>query len=136
MSTEYNYEISYGKMCIPLYRVYAAPLTGVAPIPESAFTGRENTLLAAEVDVEVSGGNFIAAYTHGDNRNIVATDSMKNFVLKHALTFEGSTLEEFLHLLGHAFLATYAQIERVRLTGRELAFTAASVPQRGVFGAS
>ncbi|MGH2479087.1 MAG: factor-independent urate hydroxylase, partial [Ktedonobacteraceae bacterium] len=50
--------------------------------------------------------------------------------------FEGSTLEGFLHLLGHAFLATYAQIERVRLTGRELAFTAASVPQRGVFGAS
>ena len=123
-------------MCIPLYRVYAAPLTGVAPIQESAFIGRENTLLAAEVDVEVYGDNFIAAYTEGDNRNVVATDSMKNFVLKHALTFEGSTLEGFLHLLGHAFLTTYAHIERVRLTGRELAFTAATVPQRDVFGAS
>ena len=136
MSTEYSYEISYGKMCIPLYRVHAAPLTGVVPIPESAFIGRENTLLAAEVDVEVYGDNFIAAYTEGDNRNVVATDSMKNFVLKHALTFEGSTLEGFLHLLGHAFLTTYAHIERVRLTGRELAFTAATVPQRDVFGAS
>ncbi|MEO7020068.1 MAG: factor-independent urate hydroxylase [Ktedonobacteraceae bacterium] len=136
MNDEYDYNISYGKIAIPLYRVYATPLTGVAPIPESAFTGRDNTLLAAEVDVEVYGGNFVAAYTEGDNSNVVATDSMKNFVLEHALAFEGSTLESFLHLLGHAFLTAYAQMEHVRLTGRELPFTAAIVPQHGSFAAS
>ena len=136
MSTEHTYEISYGKMCVPFYRVYAAPLANVAPIPESSFIGRANILFAAEVDVEVFGGNFIAAYTEGDNSNVVATDSMKNFVLRHALTYEGSTLEGFLHLLGHEFLTTYAQMERIRLTGRELAFTAASVPQNGGFAAS
>lgn len=136
MSREYHYEISYGKMCIPVYRVYAAPLQHVTPIPESAFTGRENTLFAAEVDVEVSGGNFVAAYTSGDNSSVVATDSMKNFVLKHALTFEGATLEGLLYLLGQQFLATYPQMEHVRLSGRELAFTAAAVPQNGAFAAS
>ncbi|MGH2507261.1 MAG: factor-independent urate hydroxylase [Ktedonobacteraceae bacterium] len=136
MHSGYNYEISYGKICIPLYRMYAAPLTGIAAIPESAFVGRDNILFAAEIDVEVYGSNFIAAYTEGDNSTIVATDSMKNFVLKHALAFEGSTLETFLHLLGPAFLTTYADIERLRLTGRELAFTAAMVPQNGSFAAS
>ena len=33
-----SYEISYGKLRVPLYRVYASPLSGVPPIPESAFT--------------------------------------------------------------------------------------------------
>jgi urate oxidase / 2-oxo-4-hydroxy-4-carboxy-5-ureidoimidazoline decarboxylase len=136
MSKEYHYEISYGKMCIPFYRVYAAPLTDIAPIPESSFIGRDNTLFAAEVDVEVYGNNFIAAYTEGDNSTVIATDSMKNLVLQHALTFDGSTLEGFLNLLGHTFLTTYAGIERVRLTGRELAFTAAMVPQNNNFTAS
>lgn len=136
MNQEYHYEVSYGKMRIPVYRVYATPLTGIAPIPESSFNGRMNALFAAEIDVEVYGNNFVAAYTKGDNRNVVATDSMKNFVLKHALTFDGSTLEAFLQLLGRAFLATYTNMEHVRLTGRELAFTAATVPQHDHFTAS
>lgn len=136
MDREYRYEISYGKACIPLYRVYATPLVGIVPIPESPFTGRKNRLFAAEIDIEVFGGNFLVAYTEGDNSEVVATDSMKNFVLKHALDFAGATLEDFLYLLGHKFLATYAQMERIRLTGRELAFTAATVPQDDNFGAS
>lgn len=136
MNQDYQREMSYGKMCIPLYRVYATPLTGIAPIPESSFTGKDNTLFAAQIDIEVFGNNFSKAYTDGDNRDIVATDSMKNFVLQHALTFDGSTLEGFLSQLGHAFLTTYTHIERLRLTGRELAFTAATVPHQGQFTAS
>ena len=61
MSTEYNYEISYGKAHVPFYRMYATPLSGIAPIPESSFTGRGNILFAAEVDVEVFGNNFLPA---------------------------------------------------------------------------
>lgn len=134
MSTEYSYEISYGKAHVPLYRVYATPLSGITPIPESSFTGRGNILFAAEVDVEVFGNNFLPAYTHGDNRMVVATDSMKNFILRHALTFEGATLESLLELIGRQFLATYSQMESLRMTGRELPFTAASVPQKGSTG--
>jgi urate oxidase / 2-oxo-4-hydroxy-4-carboxy-5-ureidoimidazoline decarboxylase len=138
MSSESGSTISYGKARVPVYRVYANPLTGLRPIPESSFTGRDNTLFALEVDVEVFGNNFLPSYTHGDNSNVVATDSMKNFVLREALTYQGTTYEGFLSSLGHHFLGTYAQMESLRLTARELAFVPAQVPQAGgdIFGNS
>jgi len=128
MQSDIHYEISYGKVAVPFYRVYATPLTGITSIPESSFTGRENILFAAEVDVEVLGQNFLPAYTQGDNRQVVATDSMKNFILHHALTFSGSTLEDLLNQFGQQFLTTYPQMHRLHLTARELPFTPASVP--------
>jgi urate oxidase len=126
---QYAYDISYGKVCVPIYRVYATPLTGITPIGESGFYGRDNTLFALEVDIEVFSQHVLAAYTHGDNTQVVATDSMKNFVLRHALTFNGSTLEGFLDSLGRQFLTTYPQMERIRLTARELPFTPVPIPQ-------
>lgn len=133
----YRYSISYGKAHVPVYRVYATPLTGITAIPESSFTGRDNILFAAEIDVEVFGENFLPAYTRGDNSSVVATDSMKNFILRHALSYEGATLEGFLELLGHQFLATYPVMESLRMTGRELAFAQAQVPNvYGSFGNS
>src|SRR5579875_2819435 len=117
MNEEHTFAISYGKLRVPVYRVYAAPLSGVAEIPESEFTRRENILFACEVDVEVFGENFLPAYTQGDNSNVVATDSMKNFILRQALFFTGSTLEEFVAWLGHQFLSTYPQMHSIRLTG-------------------
>lgn len=128
MERNYTCSISYGKLCIPVYRVYAHPLVGVKPIPESRFTGRPNTLFALEVDVEVFGDNFLPAYIEGDNSNVVATDSMKNFVLRQSLAFAGSTLEELLVFLGQNFLATYAQMQSLRLTARELPFLPTSLP--------
>ena len=132
------YTISYGKARVPVYRVYANPLVGITPIPESSFTGRANTLFAVQIDVEVFGDNFLPAYTRGDNSGVVATDSMKNFIIQHALAFQGSTIESFLDQLGRSFLSTYSQMERLKVTGRELAFDAARVPtgEPGVFGAS
>jgi urate oxidase len=126
-----TFAISYGKVRVPVYRVYAHPLANISPIPESQFTGRANTLFACEVDVEVFGENFLPSYTQGDNTNVVATDSMKNFVLRQALTFEGSTYEGFLVLLGQNFLQTYEQMESLKLTIRELPFNVARVFQDG-----
>ena len=126
--TTYRYDIGYGKHRVPVYRTHARPLRGIRPIPESAFTGRENTLLALEVDVDVIGDDFLPAYTEGDNGMVVATDSMKNFVLRESLGYDGATLEGLLHLLGSRFAATYEQLRHLRLTGRELPFSAASVP--------
>jgi urate oxidase len=82
-----RYEISYGKHRIPVYRTRAAPLTGVRAIPESPFAGRGNHLVAAEVDVDVYGDDFLPAYTEGDNSSVVATDSMKNFVIRETLSW-------------------------------------------------
>lgn len=128
MNTNYPFTISYGKLRVPLYRVYAQPLTGITTIPESNFTGRSNTIFALEVDVEIFGNNFLPAYTEGDNTKVIATDSMKNFILRHALTFEGSTMEGLLDLLGRRFLLTYPQIEGLRLTARELPFSPVQIP--------
>jgi urate oxidase len=121
-------EFHYGKAEVSTYRTYARPLTGLTPIPESEFIGRPNVLLAAEIDVQVMGDSFLAAYTEGDNSNVVATDTMKNFIHRHSLAFDGSTLEGWLFFLGTRFLETYPHMERLRVSGAELSFEAARVP--------
>lgn len=117
-----KHEISYGKEQITLYRTYARPLEGVTPVPESPFRGRSNLVFGADVDVEVLDDNFLPSYTEGDNTNVVATDSMKNFVLEKGLAFDGATLESFLWFVGRELLREYAQMGHLRLRARELAF--------------
>ncbi len=128
MDSELNYKISYGKTMVPVYRVYATPLTGLRPIRESAFSSKSNNLVAFEADVEVLGNNFLPAYTEGDNSQVVATDSMKNFIIRMGLAYSGATLEGYLDFLGRELLATYSQMEGLRLTGRELAFVPVQAP--------
>ncbi len=96
--------ITYGKAAVPVYRV------------------RDNQLMAVEIDVEVFGENFLPAYTEGDNSAVVATDSMKNFILRHGLSYEGATLEGFLAELGRGFVETYDDMTALHLSGRELRF--------------
>jgi urate oxidase len=129
--TKFEYEIGYGKHQIPVYRVYARALEGIATIPESPFGGRTNSIFAVLVDVEVLGDHFLPAYTQGDNSMVVATDSMTNCVLRQSLAYEGATHEGFLAFLGRGFLETYPEMRRVRLSCRELPFEAASVPGEG-----
>ncbi|HYI25838.1 MAG TPA: urate oxidase [Thermomicrobiales bacterium] len=126
--TSQSHEISYGKMRVPVYRVYAQPLHGVMPVPESAFLGRSNILFAAEVDLEIFGTEFLPAYTHGDNSMVVATDSMKNIIIRKALDFDGATTEGYLHEVGRHFVSSYEQVHDVRLDVRELPFPAVLVP--------
>ena len=131
-----RHEIRYGKADVKVYRTHAEPLTGVTPIPESPFGGRENTLAAAEIEVVVHGTQFLDAYTRGDNRLVVATDTMKNFIHARSLTARARTLEEWLLEVGTAFLDTYPHMERLTMLGRELPFPAAIVPGDGGFEAS
>lgn len=128
MATAFSYTVSYGKQGVAVYRVHAAPLRNVTPIPESPFVGRDNALFACEIDVDVFGDDFLPAYTHGDNRMVVATDSMKNFIIRESLTFQGSTLESLLFHLGTRFTTEYPQLHTLALTGRELGFVHADVP--------
>jgi urate oxidase len=123
-----TYEISYGKADVKVYRTHGTPLRGVTAIPESPFAGRENTLMAAEIEVVVQGTAFLDAYTLGDNRLVVATDTMKNFIHAASLECRAATLEGWLHHVGTAFLATYPHMERLTMVGRELPFPAAVVP--------
>lgn len=120
-------EIHYGKAAVSTYRTYATPLR-VTPVPESPFTGRENIIMGAEIDVRVLGESFLAAYTEGDNRLVVATDTMKNFIHRESLAFDGPTLEGWLFFIGRRFLETYPHMERLEMSGREAPFLAARVP--------
>ncbi|HEY8922676.1 MAG TPA: urate oxidase [Candidatus Limnocylindria bacterium] len=123
-----QYEIHYGKADVKVYRTYGPPLREVRQIPESPFGGRENTLMAAELEVTVHGTAFLDAYTRGDNRRVVATDTMKNFMHTASLASKAPTLEGWLHHVGSAFLATYPDMEHLTMHGRELPFPAALVP--------
>jgi len=104
-----TFAISYGKAGVPVYR------------------HGESSLFAGEIDVEVFGETFLPAYTEGDNSAVVATDSIKNFVLRESGTWGGGTLEGLLDHLGRRLLGTYEQMEGLRLTGRELRFDSAGV---------
>ena len=123
-----RHEIRYGKADVKVYRTHAEPLTGITPIPESPFAGRENLLAAAEIEVIVRGTQFLDAYTKGDNRLVVATDTMKNFIHAVSLRARARALEEWLLEVGTAFLDTYPHMERLTMVGRDLPFPAALVP--------
>jgi urate oxidase/2-oxo-4-hydroxy-4-carboxy-5-ureidoimidazoline decarboxylase len=114
--------ISYGKLEVPVHCVGVTALRGLPAIPESPVRALDTGLLACEVSMEVLGQGFLAAYTEGDNRNVVATDTMKNVILRHALEHDGATLEDFLDALGERFLGTYPEMEGLRLSARELPF--------------
>jgi len=121
-------EIYYGKAGVATYRTYATPLDGITSIPESSFSGRRNTLLAADIEVQVLGEAFLASYTDGDNRLVVATDTMKNFIHRESLDFDGATLEEWLYFIGRRFLEHYPHMERLRMIGTDVPFEPAVVP--------
>ena len=124
-------ETHYGKAEVSTYRTKAQALTGTPAIPESEFRGRLNQMMAAEIDVQVMGEAFTEAYTKGDNTNVVATDTMKNFIHRESLAFDGTTLEGWCFFIGRRFLETYSQMERLRVSGEEIRFDAARVPAAG-----
>jgi urate oxidase len=97
-------EIQYGKTRVIFYRL----------------AKRSAPPFAASVTIDVFGERFGAAYTEGDNREVVATDTMKNFVYATAGDFDGRSLEAYAAFLGRRLLETYPQMERIRVTAREV----------------
>lgn len=120
-------EIGYGKAGVAVYRHRAAPLV-VAAVPESSFAGRANELLAALVTFRVHGSNFLPAYTQGDNRAVVATDSMKNFILRETLDFPGATYEALGAYLATRFVDRYELVEALTCTVTEIPFERVGLP--------
>jgi urate oxidase len=98
-------EIRYGKHNVSFYRTH--PTRGI---------------LGGRVSIDVFGDNFMPAYTEGDNRQVVATDTMKNFVYAMALEYQGASHEGFAAFLGRRFLETYPQMQWVRLVLLETPF--------------
>ena len=72
--------------------------------------GRKGTgspVFGANVLMLLYGDAFWKTYTEGDNSGLIATDSMKNFIQRETLNFDGNDLEEYCKFLGETFLAKY-----------------------------
>ena len=66
-----------------------------------------------EIDAAVQlEGDFAAAYQDGDNRNVIATDSVKNTVYVLAKENRFASVEEFGLILARHFVATYPQVSQ------------------------
>jgi len=97
-------EIRYGKTRVIFFRL----------------AKRSAPPFAAAVDIDVFGERFKASYTEGDNTEVVATDTMKNFVYASAADFTSTSLEAYVAFLGRRLLETYPQMERIRVNAREM----------------
>ena len=95
---------SYGKDAVSVYRIEG------------------DNLFACEVRVIVRGDAFETSYTDGDNSLVVATDSMKNFVHRMGLEYEGDTLEGFVALVGGRLLESYEHMDGVQVAARQVPF--------------
>jgi urate oxidase len=122
----------YGKGDVLIYRTFAKPLETL-PIPESPFAGNRNVIFAHNVKFAVSGEALLTSFTEGDNGQVVATDSMKNFLLREAGSFEGSVTEELLAYLSERFLEKYPHIDAVEISADRIPFQPTLVPGPGGF---
>ena len=66
-------------------------------------------LIDWSIDVRLEG-DFAAAFTDGDNRQVVATDTMKNVVYALARDHDLAAPETFGLILGRHFLDSYPQV--------------------------
>jgi len=60
-------------------------------------------------------GDFAAAYTHGDNTGVVATDTMKNTVYALAAEHPFDDIEDFGLALTEHLIKTYPQVANARV---------------------
>src|SRR5687768_8990747 len=71
--------------------------------------GSVHELFEISADVQLQGA-FEPAYKHGDNRDVVATDSIKNTVYVLAKEYAFTSIEQFAGILSNHFVETYPQV--------------------------
>ncbi len=102
----------YGKGDVIVYRLQR---DGKSPAGQSPVFG-------ANIKLLLYGDSFWPTYTTGDNSGLIATDSMKNFIQRETLNFEGGDLEACCQFLGAKFLATYPQVEGLQISAVEMPY--------------
>jgi len=103
----------YGKGDVIVYRLAR----------EAAGSTHGSPVFGASVLMLVYGNAFWPTYTRGDNSTLIATDSMKNFIQRETMNFEGGDLEGFCRFLGERFIAKYQQVEGVQVSADEIPYT-------------
>lgn len=104
----------YGKADVLVYRLSR---DGEGPAGRSPVFGANVTFL-------IYGAAFWPTYTTGDNTNLIATDSMKNFVQRETMNYAGGDLESYCRFLAEKFLAKYPQTEGLQITAEEVPYGA------------
>lgn len=112
----------YGKADVIAYRLKRRQWDGERRIGEDEFFGASFKML-------LYGDAFWPTYTTGDNAGLIATDSMKNFIQREVLNYDGHDLEGCCRFLGTKFLEIYRQVEGVQVSAVE-------TPYAAVMGAS
>jgi urate oxidase len=102
----------YGKGDVSVYRLNRAATSPADP----------NPVFGANVLMLLYGEAFWQTYLTGDNTGLIATDSMKNFIQRETMNFEGKDLEEFCRFLAEEFLRTYAQVEGLQVSADEIPY--------------
>jgi len=93
-----------------------------------------SAVFAANVTMLVYGDAFWPTYTTGDNTGLIATDSMKNFIQRETLQYEGPDLEDYCRFLGAKFIETYPQVEGLQVSAQEIPYSESAGP--GAFAPS
>src|SRR5215510_15396980 len=107
--TRRNY---YGKGDVIVYRLHR----------DAHCPPDQSPLFGASVMMLLYGDAFWPTYVTGDNTNLVATDSMKNFIQRETLNFTGCDLESFCRFLAEKFLNTYPQTEGIQVSATEIPY--------------
>ncbi|HWE51757.1 MAG TPA: urate oxidase [Bryobacteraceae bacterium] len=84
--------------------------------------GANPPVFGANVLILIYGDAFWPTYTTGDNSNLVATDSMKNFIQRETLNFAGDDLESYCRFIAAKFLATYPQAEGAQVSASRIPY--------------
>src|ERR1041384_5834687 len=81
---------------------------------------RRTGIFGVNVTMLLYGEAFWPTYTTGDNSDLVATDSMKNFIQRETLNFEGADLEDYCRFLAAKFIGIYPQVEGIQVSATEI----------------
>jgi urate oxidase len=106
---------SYGKSAVRLTKVVRK--------------GNVHELFEIDAAIQLEG-DFEAAYREGDNRNVVATDTIKNTVYVIAKENAFDSVEQFAVILARHFLATYAWVSRATVELKESSYNRIMVDGR------
>jgi len=103
----------YGKADVIAYRLFRDGKTqGAMPV------------FGANVTLLIYGDAFWQTYETGDNTGLIATDSMKNFIQRETMNFQGNHLEEYCRFLATKFLETYPHVEGAEVRALEIPYGA------------
>ncbi len=90
----------------------------VSKICRTGAAGSKHKFIEASVNIELEG-DFETAFTEGNNRSVIATDTCKNTVYILAKDTEYETIEELAIAIAKHFIGQYDHVSQARISVSE-----------------